>query len=170
MCEVIFDSSLALTVALYLKMETTTSQQTEDALRYLQAKVPPELLRPVIGIICGSGLSGLADNVLLEPRFETSYADIPHFPPSTVHGHAGKLLFGKFESEASPVVLMVGRVHFYEGHSMRSITFPVRLMKRLGVDIIIATNAAGGLNEDYAVGDLVILNDVRPKAISFIAI
>ena len=64
-------------------MDTAISQQTEDALRYLQAKVPPKLLRPVIGIICGSGLSGLADTVLPEPRFETSYADIPHFPPST---------------------------------------------------------------------------------------
>ena len=82
----LFDYCLALTVDLHLKMETATSQQTEDALRYLQAKVPLELLRPVIGIICGSGLSGLADNVLLEPRFETSYADIPHFPPSTGMG------------------------------------------------------------------------------------
>ena len=67
-------------------METVTSQQTEDALSYLQATVPPNLFRPVIGIICGSGLSGLADNVLLEPRFETSYAAIPHFPTSTGMG------------------------------------------------------------------------------------
>ena len=82
----LLDYFLALTVALHFKMETATFQQTEDALRYLQAKVPLELLRPVVGIICGSGLSGLADNVLLEPRFETSYADIPHFPPSTGMG------------------------------------------------------------------------------------
>ncbi|CAF9906425.1 hypothetical protein IMSHALPRED_004202 [Imshaugia aleurites] len=140
-------------------MENATSQRIAEALHYLQAKVPPKLQQPIIGIICGSGLNGLAEAVLPEPRFETLYTDIPHFPPSTVQGHAGKLLFGVFEPDALPVVLMVGRIHFYEGHSIQSITFPVRLMKRLGVDTIIVTNAAGGLNEDYAVGDLMVLND-----------
>ncbi|CAD6593835.1 MAG: hypothetical protein ASARMPRED_008114 [Alectoria sarmentosa] len=140
-------------------METATSHQNAEALRYLYANVPSKLHQPVIGIICGSGLNGLADALLPEPRFGIPYTDIPHFPPCTVHGHAGKLLFGIFEPEALPVVLMVGRAHFYEGQSFQSITFPVRLMKRLGVDTIIVTNASGGLNEDYAVGDLVVLND-----------
>lgn len=132
---------LALPVALYLAMDSATSQQTAEALRYLQVKVPPLLHQPVIGIICGSGLKGLADAVLPEPRFEIPYADIPHFPQSTVHGHASKLLFGILEPGALPVVLMVGRVHFYEGHSIQSITFPIRLMKRLGVDTIIGKAA-----------------------------
>lgn len=74
---------LALPVALYLAMDSATSQQTAEALRYLQVKVPPLLHQPVIGIICGSGLKGLADVVLPEPRFEIPYADIPHFPQST---------------------------------------------------------------------------------------
>lgn len=129
-------------------MDNAASQQTAEALRYLQAKIPPNLYRPVIGIICGSGLNGLADAVLPVPRYEIPYTDIPYFPPSTVHGHAGKLLFGRFDAEALPVVLMVGRVHYYEGHSIQSITFPIRLMKRLGVDTVIGKAAYRNVSVD----------------------
>lgn len=142
-------------------MDNAPSEQTVEALRYLQSKVPLKLHQPVIGVICGSGLHGLADAVLPNPRVEIPYTDIPHFPASTVQGHAGRLLFGVFEPDGLPVVLMIGRVHFYEGYSIQSITFPIRLMKRLGVGTIIVTNAAGGLNENYVVGDLVVLSDVR---------
>ena len=161
-------------------MDKATSEQTVEALHYLQSKVPPNLHQPVIGVICGSGLDGLADAVLPNPRFEIPYMNIPHFPSSTgmdyakrlwacltcwiglVQGHAGKLLFGVFEPEGLPVVLMIGRVQFvitysqpllyrfttvwcfssfYEGHSIQSITFPIRLMKRLGVSTIIGRAA-----------------------------
>ncbi|KAK0513047.1 hypothetical protein JMJ35_005064 [Cladonia borealis] len=140
-------------------MDNVLPQQAEQALQYLHARIPLELLSPVVGIICGSGLGGLAESVLPEPRAEIPYTNIPHFPQSTVQGHAGKLLFGLFECNRAPVVLMVGRVHYYEGHSMQSVTFPIRVMKRLGVGTLLITNAAGGLRSEYSVGDLVILND-----------
>ena len=122
-------------------------------------QIPHELGRPATAIICGSGLGGLADSVLPEPRHEIDYANVPGFPKSTVAGHAAKLLFGLFKDGGKSVVLMVGRFHFYEGHSIQEITYPIRLFKLLGVKTLIATNAAGGLNPTYAVGDIVILSD-----------
>ncbi|KAI9790365.1 MAG: hypothetical protein M1816_005183 [Peltula sp. TS41687] len=130
-----------------------------EAAQHLQTLVPTELKAPAAGIICGSGLGGLADSIDDEPRAEVAYVDIPHFPQVTVHGHAGKLVFGLLGSKKTPVVLMVGRAHYYEGNSIDKITFPVRVLKLLGVETIIVTNAAGGLNRDYAVGDIVVLND-----------
>ncbi|MCJ1396501.1 hypothetical protein MMC18_009392 [Xylographa bjoerkii] len=130
-----------------------------SSVHFLQGLLPLELEKPRIGIICGSGLGGLADAVDPKLQLEVPYHDIPHFPRSTVQGHVGKLLFGFFADEQLPVVLMVGRAHFYEGHTIHDITFPVRVLKLLGIDTLIVTNAAGGLNPAYAVGDIVILND-----------
>lgn len=111
--------------------------------------------KPSVGIILGSGLGGLTQAVTIET--EISYNDIPHFPVSTVQGHAGKLVFGKLGGKN--VMLMAGRFHYYEGYSMQEVTFPVRVMSALGVKTLIVSNAAGAMNASYAVGDLVIIKD-----------
>lgn len=110
---------------------------------------------PQTGIILGSGLGGLVD--LVTPEIEISYADIPHFPVSTVQGHRGKLVFGKLGGKE--VVLMAGRFHYYEGYDMQAVTFPVRVMHALGVKNLIVSNAAGGMNRSFKIGDIMIIND-----------
>ena len=111
--------------------------------------------RPIIGLILGSGLGVLGDEI--ENAIHIPYGDIPHFPESTVAGHKGQLVIG--ELEGKKVVAMQGRFHFYEGYSMESVTFPVRVMKELGVKTVIVTNAAGGANKDFNPGDLMIIKD-----------
>ena len=108
-----------------------------------------------IGLVLGSGLGGLAD--LLEGRTVIPYADLPGWPRSTVHGHQGQLVIGKLEGKA--VIAQQGRAHFYEGYTLQQVTFPIRVMHQLGVKTLILTNAAGGLNPHYRVGDLMVLND-----------
>ena len=110
---------------------------------------------PRVALILGSGLGDLA-NEIASPVV-VPYGAIPHFPVSTVEGHAGELVIGTLEGV--PVVAMRGRVHFYEGYSPREVTFPVRVMRRLGAEVLIVTNAAGGLNEAYSTGDLMVLSD-----------
>ncbi|RYZ46043.1 MAG: purine-nucleoside phosphorylase [Sphingobacteriales bacterium] len=110
---------------------------------------------PETGIILGSGLGGLID--VVSKTGEISYSEIPNFPVSTVEGHAGKMVFGTIGNKQ--VVLMSGRFHYYEGYSMEEVTFPVRVMKALGVKTLIVSNAAGGMNADYMVGDIVIIKD-----------
>jgi len=110
---------------------------------------------PEIGIICGSGLGGLVD--MLDDVEAFDYGSIPNFPISTAPGHAGRLVFGILGGKTC--VCMQGRVHMYEGYPTWKLVFPVRVMKFLGVDTLIATNAAGGLNETYHEGDMVILKD-----------
>ncbi|MAS33256.1 MAG: purine-nucleoside phosphorylase [Anaerolineaceae bacterium] len=112
-------------------------------------------LKPAVGLVLGSGLGTLADT--LDDRTVIAYDDIPGWPRSTVHGHSGQLVVGKLEG--CPVVAQQGRAHFYEGYTAQQITFPIRVMKLLGVETVILTNAAGGLNTDYQVGDLMLLND-----------
>lgn len=111
--------------------------------------------RPVIGIICGSGLGGLAD--LLEDKDAFPYEDIPHFPVSTVPGHAGRMVLGLLSDV--PVICMQGRFHCYEGYALSKCAMPVRVMKLIGVTHLIVTNAAGGLNPSYNIGDIMILKD-----------
>ncbi len=111
--------------------------------------------RPKIGIICGSGLGSLAES-LTNPDV-ISYASIPHFPVSTVEGHAGQMIFGEIND--IPVMCMQGRFHYYEGYSLAKCCMPIRVMKLVGVTHLIATNAAGGLNENFDVGDIVIIKD-----------
>ncbi len=110
---------------------------------------------PTIGLILGSGLGVLADEI--EQPIRLPYTQIPEFPVSTVEGHAGQFVFGKLEGRE--VVAMQGRFHYYEGYSMEEVTFPVRVMKELGVKTLIVTNAAGGVNESFAPGDLMIIKD-----------
>ncbi|KAI4128579.1 MAG: hypothetical protein LQ338_002673 [Usnochroma carphineum] len=137
----------------------TTFNRATETVRFLKKQLPEALQRPRLGVICGSGLGSLAETVLPQPRHEVPYAAIPHFPSGSVHGHAGRLVLGLMHNETSAIVFMVGRVHYYEGHSFQTITFPVRVLKLLGVDTLIITNAAGGLDPNYNVGDLVLLND-----------
>ncbi|MEG1310878.1 MAG: purine-nucleoside phosphorylase [Romboutsia sp.] len=110
---------------------------------------------PKIGLILGSGLGVLGDEI--QNPIKIKYNDIPNFPVSTVEGHAGCLVIG--ELEGKEVVAMQGRFHYYEGYTQQEITFPVRVMKALGVETIIVTNAAGGANVDYKPGDLMVIRD-----------
>ena len=110
---------------------------------------------PKIGLILGSGLGILADEI--ENAVKIPYQEIPDFPVSTVEGHAGQLVFGLLNGVN--VVAMQGRFHFYEGYSMEKVTFPVRVMKEIGVEVLIVTNAAGGVNESFEPGDLMIISD-----------
>jgi purine-nucleoside phosphorylase len=112
-------------------------------------------LKPEVGLVLGSGLGGLANQ--LEKSVSISYKDIPKWPTSTVHGHQGKLVVGYLEGKC--VVCQQGRAHFYEGYSLEECTFPIRVMKFLGVKSIILTNAAGGLDKSYQIGDIMMLND-----------
>lgn len=110
---------------------------------------------PQIGIILGTGLGGLANEIKIE--YSISYKDIPHFPISTVEGHSGKLLFG--ELAGKKVIAMQGRFHYYEGYSIDKVVFPVRVMKLLGIEKLFISNASGGVNPHYDVGDLMIISD-----------
>ncbi len=112
-------------------------------------------VRPKIGIVLGTGLGDLADYVEVKDRF--SYKEIPHFPFSTAPGHKGELLFGTLEGKE--VVVMEGRFHYYEGWSLEQITYPVRVMKGLGVEVLIISNAAGGLNPLFKAGDIMLIDD-----------
>ncbi len=110
---------------------------------------------PVVGIVLGSGLGKFIDEIQVEK--EVAYEDIPNFPVSTVEGHSGKLIFGKLSGKT--VVSMSGRLHFYEGYRETEIIFPIRVMKLLGVQTILLSNAAGSVNPEYRVGDIMIIRD-----------
>ncbi|MCK4607122.1 MAG: purine-nucleoside phosphorylase [candidate division Zixibacteria bacterium] len=112
-------------------------------------------LEPRIGIILGTGLGSLVDGI--EMAGVVDYDSIPHFPVSTVESHAGRLLFGKLRGK--PVVCMQGRFHYYEGYSFQQIGFPIRVLKALGVQTLIVSNAAGGLNPNFAPGDIMVIKD-----------
>ncbi|MCR8642373.1 purine-nucleoside phosphorylase [Paenibacillus sp. N1-5-1-14] len=112
-------------------------------------------VKPTIGMILGSGLGVLAE--LVENPTTVSYDKIPHFPVSTVEGHAGELVIG--EIKGKQVIIMKGRFHPYEGYGADVVSFPVRVMKELGVETLIVTNAAGGVNTDFEVGDLMVISD-----------
>jgi purine-nucleoside phosphorylase len=111
--------------------------------------------QPRVGLILGSGLNALAESV--EQADAIPYTDLPYFAPSTVEGHAGRLLLGDLESQ--PVMVMQGRTHYYEGYPMDQVTLPVRVMQLMGVKTLIVTNAAGGLNQAFRAGDLMLITD-----------
>jgi purine-nucleoside phosphorylase len=127
-------------------------QKIKESAEFLQKQTT---YNPEVGIILGTGLGGLVNEIEIEHSI--SYKDIPNFPLSTVEGHSGRLIFGKLGGKQ--VVAMQGRFHFYEGYTMEKVTFPVRVMKLLGIKNLIASNASGGVNPDYEVGDLMILSD-----------
>lgn len=129
-----------------------TLEQMDDAAAFVRSRTK---YQPKIALILGSGLGGLADSIK-DPDV-ISYRDLPHWPQSTVWGHDGRLVIGGLENQ--PVLVMQGRVHFYEGYSMSQVTFPVRVMQRLGMEMLIVTNAAGAINPAYEPGDLMLITD-----------
>ncbi|MBQ2024528.1 MAG: purine-nucleoside phosphorylase [Alistipes sp.] len=110
---------------------------------------------PQVAIILGTGLGGFADNI--DVAYSIPYGDIPNMPVSTVQGHAGRLIFGTIGSVK--VVAMQGRFHYYEGYTMKQVTFPVRVLAKLGIDYLFVSNASGGINTSFCVGDLMIITD-----------
>src|SRR5947199_7444498 len=126
--------------------------QIQEAKRALQARWNGQ---PKIGIILGTGLGGLAEEV--QNAVKIPYQEIPHFPVSTVESHAGRLVCGTLGGKT--VMAMEGRFHFYEGYTLKQITFPVRVMKAMGCDILIVSNACGGLNPQWAKGDIMLIED-----------
>lgn len=112
-------------------------------------------INPEVGIILGTGLGGLVNEI--EITESLPYESIPNFPVSTVEGHSGRLIFGHLNNK--PIVAMQGRFHFYEGYEMQEVTFPVRVLKAIGIKNLFVSNASGGVNPDYEIGDLMIIND-----------
>lgn len=127
-------------------------EQIQKSASFIKDKYPKQ---PKIGLILGSGLGVLADEIV-EPT-KIPYEQIPEFPVSTVEGHAGQLVLGTING--IEVIAMQGRFHYYEGYSFDKVTFPVRVMKELGVEMLIVTNAAGGANENFEPGDLMLISD-----------
>ena len=124
-------------------------QQTADFLRQRAGEMPK------LAIILGTGLGNLVDPI--DDKLYIPYSEIPNFPVSTVQGHSGNLIFGKMGGK--PVIAMQGRFHYYEGYDMKTVTFPVRVFKALGVETLFVSNAAGGMNKEFRVGDVMIITD-----------
>jgi purine-nucleoside phosphorylase len=131
---------------------TDLHKRIDDAVTFLRSRTR---MQPAIGIILGTGLGGLAREIT--PEAVIDYGEIPHFPVSTVESHQGKLMFG--ELAGKNVVAMQGRFHYYEGYTMQQVTFPVRVMKFLGVHTLLISNAAGGMNPQFSRGDIMIITD-----------
>ncbi len=110
---------------------------------------------PKTAIILGTGLGQLAEEIT--ESYEFSYSDIPNFPVSTVEGHAGKLIFGRLGDK--DIMAMKGRFHYYEGYSMKEVTFPIRIMYELGIKVLFVSNASGGMNPDFKIGDIMVITD-----------
>jgi purine-nucleoside phosphorylase len=127
-------------------------EQVQETVSFIKEKTN---FTPEYGVILGSGLGSFTDDIQIE--FTLPYNEIPNFPVSTVQGHKGALVFGTIGDKK--VVAMQGRFHFYEGYSMKEVTFPVRVMKYLGVEKLVVSNASGGVNPNYEVGSIVILKD-----------
>lgn len=126
--------------------------QLHETVNYLNKHISE---KPKYGIVLGTGLGALVDELDIHHTFE--YQDIPHFPLATVEFHSGKLMFGHLNGE--PVVTMQGRFHYYEGYSLQEVTYPIRVMKMLGIEHLFISNACGGLNPGFEEGDLMIIED-----------
>ncbi len=132
--------------------EFVTLEQIDQAADFIRERID---VQPRLGMILGSGLGPLADTI--EDSVVIPFGEIPHWPVSTVIGHEGRLVVGKLEDQ--DVFVMQGRVHYYEGYPMDQVTFPVRVMQRLGIEIMVVTNAAGAVNPDFEPGDLMLITD-----------
>lgn len=133
-------------------MEKSLFDLIKETENYIKSRVEK---MPEIAVILGSGLGNLVDH--MEVVAELPYKEIPNFPVSTVAGHAGKLIFGNLGGKY--IMAMQGRFHYYEGYDMKQVTFPVRVMKSLGVNTLFVSNAAGGMNKEFRVGDVMIITD-----------
>ena len=132
---------------------STLASRAQEAAQWIEVKLTGP--KPLIALVTGSGLGQLADQVEDAVRFSTS--DVPHWPRSTVEGHAGRLVIG--ELGGMPILVMQGRVHFYEGYTMQEATFPIRVLQALGIERLILTNAAGGLEHAWNEGDIMLISD-----------
>jgi purine-nucleoside phosphorylase len=126
--------------------------QIDEVVKTLQTRTSQ---KPRVGIILGSGLNDLAEAV--QKPDVIPFGDLPHFPVSTVFGHAGRIVIGELEGQT--VFVMQGRIHFYEGYSMAEVTLPIRVMQRFGIETLIVTNAAGGVNPEFVPGDVMLITD-----------
>ena len=126
--------------------------EIKEAVEFIQTNYP---VKPAVGIVLGSGLGSFTNEI--EVEYKIAYNDIPHFPVSTVEGHTGELIFG--ESGGKKIVAMSGRFHYYEGYTAQEVVFPIRVLKFLGIHTLIISNAAGGMNPSFKVGDLMIIKD-----------
>jgi len=133
-------------------MMTELREHIDETIRFLRTKTQST---PAIGIILGTGLGGLVKEINIETIID--YGDIPYFPVSTVESHKGKLIFGTLGGKS--IVAMQGRFHFYEGYSLQQVTYPVRVMKLLGVSTLVISNAAGGMNPLFSKGDIMLITD-----------
>ncbi|HTB97256.1 MAG TPA: purine-nucleoside phosphorylase [Terracidiphilus sp.] len=131
----------------------TYYEQVTEAARFVRGKLGK--LSPRVGVVLGSGLGAVAKSV--QESITVPYREIPHFPQATVEGHSGRLVAGRLGG--SPVLVMQGRVHYYEGYTPAEVTFPMRVLATAGIDAVILTNAAGGIHENYHLGQLVALSD-----------
>ena len=131
----------------YLRLE-----QIDETVQAIRSRTS---YQPRVAIILGSGLNALAESV--QKADIIPFGELPYFPVSTVQGHTGRLVIGGLEGQT--VLVMQGRVHFYEGYSMNQVTMPIRVMKRLGIEILIVTNAAGGVNPDFLPGEVMLITD-----------
>ena len=127
-------------------------QQLQETVNWLRPQIPADTK---IGIILGTGLGDLVKQIA--EKKEIPYQDIPHFPVSTVEGHSGKLIIGKLGGKS--ILAMQGRFHYYEGYSMKEVTFPVRVMQLLSLEYLFVSNAAGGMNNSFQVGDIMLIED-----------
>lgn len=135
-----------------MQQTTFTYADYEETVHAIRQHIAIE---PKIAIILGSGLGPLADSVENATIIPTS--ELPHWPKSTVHGHKGRLVVGTIDGQ--PVLVMQGRIHYYEGYSMQQVTFPIRVMQLMGIETLIVTNAAGGINTSFSAGDLMLIED-----------
>ncbi|HRH49310.1 MAG TPA: purine-nucleoside phosphorylase [Panacibacter sp.] len=133
-------------------MASELMQQLNETCNFIRTVYPH---KPTVGIVLGSGLGNLVNEISIEK--EINYSDIPHFPVSTVEGHSGKLLLG--ELSGKKVLVMAGRFHYYEGYTPQQVAYPVRVMWMLGVETLLVSNAAGGVQQGFKVGDLMIIKD-----------
>jgi purine-nucleoside phosphorylase len=133
-------------------MSKKTLKDLKETVKFLQKQYKK---KPEVGIVLGSGLGNFASQIKVEK--EVAYKDIPHFPVSTVKGHSGKLIFGKIGNKT--VVAMGGRFHYYEGYTPQEVIFPIRVMKLLGIELLLLSNAAGSVNPSFKVGDIMIIRD-----------
>jgi purine-nucleoside phosphorylase len=127
-------------------------QKINESVSFLRSRTD---IQPEIGIILGTGLGGLVNEI--DIQFVIPYQDIPHFPVSTVDGHQGRLIFGRMAGKS--IIAMQGRFHYYEGYSMQEVVFPVRVMNFLGISLLILSNASGGVNPEFEVGDIMVIED-----------
>jgi purine-nucleoside phosphorylase len=134
-------------------MSLTYVEQIQEAAAFIAERLGG--MRPSIGLVLGSGLGDMAHQV--ENAIAIDYSDVPHFPVSTVEGHAGRFVVGTLEGKQ--VIVMQGRFHYYEGYSMKKVVFPIYVMQALGVKTVVMTNAAGGMNRSFQAGDLMLISD-----------